>query len=369
MKPREFHIWQFPENKVRVLFKNHREFVNNTTKFFGSQKALANFLNIPPTHIYQWKKYPLYIPFIHIKKIVNKCKLDWYNVEKDIVSYKGINTSKPIIKPKLPIKETPEILALITHIICDGSVNKNGIPYYINSNKTLIGNFDEMLKNSFGEVNNKLRFGAGSNKNCYEYRFSKIIVELLEHFYQLKLYRAEKLPSVIFDLPREFSVSVIKAFADDEGTVDSSRRIGICSNSKELLQTLVDLLEKKFSFNNVTNILRKGEGHYYFYIKVGDIEKYDKEIGFNHPLKKQKLKELIELKINGRGTGQHTKVGETKENLLNLLNDNVLSTYDIIKELKINKSNVNMQIKRLLNEGLVVQDCKIGQTIFWTRRK
>ncbi len=369
MIPREFHIWDFPEDKVRVLFKNPREFVNNAIKFFGSQKDLANFLNIPPTHIYQWKRHPLFIPLEYVKKIVDKCESNWNEIEKDIISYKGINTSLPIINPKLPIKETPEILALITHIICDGSVNKNGIPYYINSNKTLIGNFNEMLKNNFGEVNNKLRFGTGSNKNCYEYRFSKIIVELLQHFYNLQLYKAEKLPSVIFDLPREFSVSVIKAFADDEGTVDSNRRIGICSNSKELLETLIRLLKEKLLFNNITEATEKGKGHYYFYIKVGDIEKYDKEIGFNHPLKKQKLKELIELKVNGKGAGQHTKVGETKENLLNLLNDNVLSTYDIIKELKINKSNVNMQIKRLLNEELVVQYRKIGQTIFWTKRK
>lgn len=369
MRPREFHIWDFPENKIRVLFKNHEEFINNATKFFGSQKALANFLDVPPTHIYQWKRHPLFIPLEYVKKIVDKCKLDWNKSEREIISYKGINTSSPITKPKLPVKETPEILALITHIICDGSVNKNGIPYYINSNKTLISNFDKMLKNSFGEVNNKLRFGTGSNKNCYEYRFSKIIVELLQHFYNLPLYKAEKLPSVIFDLPREFSISVIKAFADDEGTVDSSRRIGICSNNKELLQTLVDLLGKKFSFNNVTNVLKKGEGHYYFYIKTGDIEKYNKKIGFNHPSKKLKLRELIELKKKGRRIGQHTKVGETREKLLKLLNDNVLSTYDIMKELKINKSNVNMQIKRLINQNLIIQSHKMGQTIFWAGRK
>jgi len=368
MKPREFHIWQFPEDKIRVLFKDHKEFINNSIKLFGSKKALAEFLNISSPLIYYWGKYPLYIPLKHIKKIVNKFKLDWYKIEKEIISYKGINTSSPILNPKLPIKETPEIFALITHIICDGSVNKNGIPYYINSNKNLINNFDKILENSFGKVNKRIRFGGGINKNCYEYRFSKIISDLLEHFYSIKLYKAERLPSILFDLPKEFSISVIRAFADDEGTVDSSRRIGICSNSKELLEYLIKLLKEKLSFIYITNIKNKGEHHHYFYIKTQDIEKYYKEIGFNHPLKEQKLKELIELRKNGRGRGQHTRIGETRERLLKLLDNKILSTYEIMKELKINKSNINSQIKRLINQNIIIQHHKTGQTVFWTRR-
>jgi len=366
MKPREFHIWQFPEDKIRVLFRNNKEFVDNAIKSFGTIKSLGDFLEIHPNIISSWKKYPLYIPLLYVKKIVDKLNLNWAEIEKDIVSYKGINTSAPIFNPKLPIKETPKIFSLITHIICDGSVNKNGIPSYINSNKSLIDNIDQTLKKSFGNINNKLYFGKGDNKNCYEYRFSKIVIDLLEHFYKIRLYKANRLPKEIFDLPKEFSIAVIKAFADDEGNVDLNRRIGIYSTNKKILETLIKLLREKLGFTNISDTKEKGENYYYFYIKSNDILKYERKIGFIHQSKKEKLRYIIESR---KGKGMHGKVGETKEKLLNLLKDNVLSTYDIMKQININKSNINMQIKRLEDEGLIVQNNKIGQTVFWTRRK
>lgn len=369
MRPREFHIWDFPEGKIRVLFKNHKEFIDNTIKFFGSQKALGDFLGIPSIYIYYWKKHPLYIPLKQVKKIVKKCKLNWEDIEKKIISYKGINTSSPIFNPKLPIKETPEIFTLITHIICDGSVNKNGIPCYVNSSKELINNFDKILKDSFGEMNTRLSFGHGINKNCYDYRFPKITIELLKHLYNIEFYRIGVLPKEIFDLPKEFSISVIRAFGDDEGNVDLNRRVGFYSKSKELLDVLINLLREKLSFKNIGEIKEKGKNYYHFYIKSKDFEKYGKIIGFNHPEKAKLLNELVEFKNNSRAVGQHGKVKETKEKLLKLLDDNVLSTYQIMMELKINKSNINMQIRKLLSENLVIQNHKIGQTIFWTRRK
>jgi len=369
MKPRKFHIWQFPEDKIRILFKYHKRFIDNATKFFGSQKNLADFLGTSSIVIYYWRKHPLYIPLKHVKKIVKKCKLDWYKIEKGIVSYKGINTSSPIINPKLPIKETPEIFALITHIICDGSVNKKGIPYYINSNKNLIDNLDKILKNNFGDINTKLEFGRGINKNCYEYKFPKIIVELLEYFYKINLYKADKLPVQLFYLPKKFCISVIRAFVDDEGDIDLSKRIGIYSTNKHLLKTLIRLLKEKLNFKNIGEIKEKEKGYYYFYINSKDIKRYNKEIGSFHSSKKKRLNELIKLKKNGCKIGQHSKVGETKEKLLKLLNDKILSTYEIMKELKINKSNVNTQIRKLRKSNLIVQDYKIGQIIFWTRKK
>lgn len=369
MKPREFHIWDFPENKVRVLLRNHKEFLDNGRKFFGSWKALGNYLGISPYLIVAWKRHPLYIPLRHVKKIVNKLQLDWTKIEKDIISYKGINTSTPIINPKLPIKENPEIFGLITHIICDGSVNKNGIPQYVNSKKSLIDNFNQILKNNFGNMNTKLYFGGGTYKNVYAYRFPKIIIELLEHFYKIRLYKADKLPKEIFDLPKEFSIAVIRAFADDEGNVDTNKRIGLSSTSKNLLKTLTKLLREKLYFESISDIIQKDKSYYCFYIKPANLEKYGKNIGFNHPDKNKKLREMIELKSIGYKPGDHGKDGETREKLLKLLDDNVLSTYDIMKEIKINGSNITMQIKKLRNQGLVVQHSKIRQTVFWTREK
>ena len=192
------------------------------------------------------------------------------------------------------------------------------------------------------------------------------MIDLLEHFYKIRLYKANRLPKEIFDLPKEFSIAVIKAFADDEGNVDLNRRIGIYSTNKKILETLIKLLREKLGFTNISDTKEKGENYYYFYIKSNDILKYERKIGFIHQSKKEKLRYIIESR---KGKGMHGKVGETKEKLLNLLKDNVLSTYDIMKQININKRNINMQIKRLEDEGLIVQNNKIGQTVFWTRRK
>ncbi len=368
MGPREFHIWHFPEEKVRVLFKNHKNFIDNAVNSFGSQKALANFLGISPELLSVWKRNSLYIPLSSVRKIVNRLRLNWIGIEKEILSYKGISTGIPIKNSRLPIKENPEIFELITHIICDGCVNRNGIPSYINSNKDLINNFWSILQESFGNINGKLYPIHKNNKICYEYRFPKVIVELLEHFYDISFYKAKEFPSELLYLPKEFAISTIKAFADDEGSVDLDRRIGIYSTNKKLLKTLIMLLKEKFNFKNITDIKEKEKHYYYFYIKSKDLKKYQKEIGFIHPDKRRKLIEIMNHRANGYRPGQHAKVGKTKEKVLKLLNNKILSTYDIMKEVRINKSNINMHIKSLINEGFIVQHHKEGQNVFWARR-
>ena len=244
----EFHIWQFQEDKVRILFKDHNKFIEDAIKFFGSKKALATFLQIPSYLIDAWKRNQSHLLLKHIKKIVKKLRLDWEKIEKSVCSYKGLSTGKPILNPKLPIKETPELFALITHIICDGSVNRNGIPYYVNTEKSLISNFKKILKNTFGETYIKIEHKPGKNKKAYSLRFPKVIIELLEDFYNFSLYKAKRFPKGIFNLPDKFAIAIIKAFVDDEGNVNSSKRIGVYSTEKNLLKDLIRLLKEKLRY-------------------------------------------------------------------------------------------------------------------------
>jgi hypothetical protein len=365
MGPREFHIWDFPEEKVRVLFRNHEEFLDNARRLFFSQKAFANFLGVKSYSVYQWRAKHLFIPLNAAKKIVDKAKLDWLDVERDILSYKGVSTGTPIFNPKLPIKESPEVFSIITHIICDGSVNKNGIPIYTNKNKILIDELDSKLKNTFGNFKPNIYFGSGTNRDCYQYRFPKVFIELIEHFYNINFYNKKEIPGRIFDLPSEFSSAVVRAFADDEGSVDLNRRISFAQKDKELLINLQKLLKSKLKFNQLTEIKEKDKDYYFFCINSLEIEKYLKEIGFSHPEKDMRLRKIISNKLNGFKPGQHSPHGEIREKLLKLLKDRILSTYDIMRELKVNKSNINKRIKKLINEGLIIQHHKTGQTVFW----
>ncbi len=372
MQPREFHIWDFPENKIRILFRRHQEFIQKAIKYFNSRNSLSKYLGISSQEVYSWAVYQLYIPLKYVKLIAKKLKLNLNILEKDIISYKGINTSTPIFNPKLPVKESPEIFSIITHIICDGSVNKNGIPMYINSNKILIDNLNFIIKKNFGNFKENFYFGTGINKNCYQYRFPKIIIEIIEYIYNINFHKKKEIPSEIFKLPVKFSIAVIKAFADDEGSVDLNRRIGIVSINKDLLIVLIKLLNEKLKFSYISNILEKNSKPnkcYCFYIRPREIEKYQKIIGFNHPDKTARLNSMVRYRRLRQQERHHGKVGETREKLLNLLNDRILSTYDIMKELKINKSNINSKVKQLKDTGVIIQHHKTGQTVFWTTNK
>ncbi|MCX6795918.1 MAG: helix-turn-helix domain-containing protein, partial [Candidatus Falkowbacteria bacterium] len=188
-------------------------------------------------------------------------------------------------------------------------------------------------------------------------------------FYNLNFYENKKIPFEILELPKEFGISVVRAFADDEGSVDLNRRICFSSINKNLLEMLIKILKEKLDYKNISDIGIKDDSYFYFYIKTGDIEKYQKEINFLHPDKIKRLNEMIHIRKEGYKPGQHGGVEKTTKNILDLLNNKILSTYDIIKVLKINKSNVNIPVKRLINHGLIVQHHKEGQIVFWTRNK
>src|SRR3989344_486072 len=156
MKIKEFHLKDFPLKKIRILFKNNKKFLDESINYFGSLKKLADFLSVSTQVIYYWKKLNLFIPLEHIKKIVDKRKLNWNKLEKEVIAYKGSNLSLTITNPKLPIIESPELFAIIGHLIGDGSVNKNGIPIYTNKDKTLIENFHKLVNSVFGNIQGKL---------------------------------------------------------------------------------------------------------------------------------------------------------------------------------------------------------------------
>ena len=80
MRPRDFHVWNFPEDKVRILFRNHNEFIQKAISHFGNRKKLGNFLNILDTEVYNWTKCNLYIPLKYVKLIVKEMELDWIDV-------------------------------------------------------------------------------------------------------------------------------------------------------------------------------------------------------------------------------------------------------------------------------------------------
>jgi len=357
---REFHIKNFPKENIRILFKNQNKFLDDAIKYFGTIKNLANHLSVSPQVVSSWKRINLYIPLWAIDRTIDKLNLSWKDIEKNVIAYKGINTSAPIKKPVLPIKETPELLKIITHLIGDGSVNKNGIPIYTNSNEKLISNFKNFLKNSFGLVQGKIYIDQHGN---YQYRFSKIIPDLFNWFYNIDFDSSKSGLPLSNRLSINHIKAIIQSFADDESNVDLNNRIGFYSSNKELLKQIRNLLLNKLKFRYLSNISKK-VGEFYFYIKSQEVKKYAKEIGFAHPEKNRKLSILL---TNKRKSGNHGKPFETKSKILKLLRNKTLATNQMVERIGIRSSNICISLNALKKEGLIEKSFKKGQNIYWTK--
>lgn len=349
MKPRKFHIWDFPEHKVKILLKDHDQFLIDCANQFGSMKKFSEFLNLPSYTVSSWKCYKLYIPLWCLKKIVNKLQLNKRDIEKRIISYKGINTSKPIKSPILPIKEIPELFAIITHLIGDGCVSKGQLPMYVNSNRKLFLNFKDSLKKTFGKVHINT---YGSKSGIYQCCFSKTIIDVINTFYNVKFNSFDaKFPKEIFCLSKKFACTTLGTIVDDEGCIRDNRII-ISMKSKELIYQIKDLFIKILGKDSVNPPTMRENGSWSVTVNSFAIKKFGNHIKLIHPGKKKDILYAIKkatLRLNGKGEG----VWNTKLRILRFLKSKSLSTKEIAKKVFISPNNIALHLNKLYKENLV----------------
>jgi len=283
---KEFHIWDFPEDKVRVLLKNHNSFLEECINKFGSIRILSDFLGTSYQNVYAWRFHNLYIPLWALKKIVDKLELDWFSIEESVIAYKGVNLSNPIINPKLPIIESSELFAIIAHLIADGCVTNNGIPIYVNKNRDLANNFIDLVINTFGEVPYRK---IEPKKGVFEYRFSKILADLIHFFYNIHFKsKIALLPEGLFNSSNESFCSVIGAIVDDEGSVRKNR-IVIGMKNKDLILQIRYLIVGVLGKNSIAQLCYRENGTYYFSIRSGYMAKFNNKVKLYHSDKQKKM--------------------------------------------------------------------------------
>ncbi len=337
MKSKIWHIWDFPEDNVRVKFKNNKKFLEESIKYFCSIKNMANFLSVKSSTIHGWRQYNLFIPLKYIKKIVKFRRLDRYNLEKEIVAYKGSNLSLVINNPRLPLKESPELFAIITHLIGDGCVNKNGIPVYTNSCKELIDNFNKLIRKVFGNIGYKIY--KREKDNNYNYRTSKIIAEILEHFYRGINFDSltAKFPSKTFKLSKKHYIGIIRAIVDDEGHIRDNG-ISIKMKNKYLIKQIALMLVKIFGENSIYYVNTK-DGMHEVDLRAKYLQLFQKKIKLVHPKKQQDLIYAV-TKATYRNKKHRGNIWETKMKILKILKCSDSNIKELSKELFINKSNL-----------------------------
>lgn len=315
--PREFHIWDLPQNRIyaRLDDEYRRAISTRLLQRFGSV-ALSELFDADPKTMRGWvigntgrmrKERTGYVRLDALLRLANMAE-DGFSaeeIERHVVALKGYRCSLPASGVRLPFIEGSSMIRILMHFIGDGAaypiVGSNKASSYTNKNASLRQGFISCLKDIFGDVS-----GCVSEKTFDENRahvsVPKWIPYLFAHFYpdasfgQLK----SKLPNVIFSLPRELRIEAIRTLADDDGSVQELC-IRFVSGSPALLEDMRRLLlqlvredaalsgSQKGALANSISPVRNQRNWYRLDLGSHALGWYSRTVGFSHPDKAREL--------------------------------------------------------------------------------
>lgn len=364
---RHWHIWDFPDS-VYVFIKDEtrEKFFSLLYEKFGSRRRFARFLNLDPSTVKELHKgfskkngkvYIQYMPNWILKKSKgfltnNIIKL----IECSILAYRA-RAGSAVKNPILPIKESPTLYRLASHIMGDGSASKGKMPYYSNTCKELLKEFKNDLK-YFGESS---LIEYMNNNKVTLISFPKVIADVVQYILKISFIKRNRLSPYLFNASKACKAAAVRAFFDDEGTV--STVLGVYQSNFRLMIEIKTLLNQ-FSISSgvISERLKKGrKPHYTFAIKRSSFIKFKKLIGFNHPVKNEKLKFAIRTKLRKK---RYRKIEVIDEIVYNNLKNEPKTTLDIANNAKFTLGHMLNHLKRLKNEGKI-KCCIKGGKFRW----
>jgi hypothetical protein len=201
------------------------------------------------------------ISFLFLKKLLKLSKYFWLDVENNLISIKA-GTAKGWIYPTFPIAVNKELGSIVGHILGDGSIDKRYLQVsYSNKNKDLLSEFEKCMESVFGpkariwyqessdfktknsrwirRVNSIKEIPDGTQGGLF---YPKIVGLLLYGILGKFAFGSnKKLTQKILDTDLDFKKNLIRAFFDDEGTVQPEE-IGVFQDNKKLLEGLREML-------------------------------------------------------------------------------------------------------------------------------
>jgi len=362
VKPRQFHIFDFPENMYVVLKDDYRKkLFDESVKKFGSREKLAIFLDIDKSTFNCWyagkrfgknnKQTFMAFPLGALKKLFHVTSNDVKTLYENIILLR--NGRSAIFYPKLPFNETTTLFSLLGNLLGDGYISeKRDSPNYSNKRKELVTEFKKKLE-IFGKVDFKQTVSGR------HYRFSKIVVDILIYFYHLNhgTFNAS-LPQELWKLPREYAAATIGAIVDDDGTI-ADEKIEIYSASRRLLEDIRNLISIKFPEIEFGKIISKRGNYFFFQIHSRSFLHFKRLIPLSHSEKIKNLDFNIK-RCEIRKTGVTLGKGITKSNILELLSNKNLTTKEISRTLYISMGTINEHLN-LLEKIEKVESVKIDR--------
>lgn len=383
MKLREFHINEFPQDRIFVLLDKeyHYTLFDNIKKNFGFKRFNSLFfnnkLNRSAYELWQKRKSLLktrvkfhFIPLwfiVKLSEVLNKDVFSIKEIEEHITAYKGPSTSSVITSPNLPLVEDGRLVKITAHLIGDGHVDGafgTNLPKgrshseYRNFTPNLLNQFEEDLK-VFGSV----ALSKNYRRGCLI--VPNVIGYILKHIYKIEFdCFNSRVPAEIYRLPKKIVANFIRAFADDESHVYDNH-ISFYSANKKLLEDFIRLFNTKFPEIKLSELkvnYSSKNPKYYFYVLSESRKTYLDLIGFDHPGKKEDL--VFNVK-RGSSRKQKNGIGKTKEIILRHLQFNKLTAKNLSRKLGISHGTIIDHLNRLKDESKVkiVEKGKKGN--FW----
>ncbi len=347
---KEWHIWDFPGHiRLHLTESVRKAFFENMYFKFGTQKAYAQFLNVDVSTISSYYSGRSSIPVNLFLKSMSFIDEELKNkIQTGILMYSSI-LSFPILNPKLPLKESPEIYRILGHLIGDGSASENHTPYYCNNNEFLRDQFKRDLQ-IFGEVKTNDRTFNPTPGVCFPVTLS----DILAHIFQVQFTNPDRLPPQVFFTSIENKKLLLQSLYDDECT--TSVHLIISFKNKNLLEDTRKLVNS-FGIETGSIIFKKdklkSKPTWAFRIKNKELVKFQKLIGLSHPLQKQKLKTLIDIKNNSKNKFISTRDLEFK--ILDLTKEGK-KTIELQYALQIHYPRIYNILVKLESENLVKRE-------------
>ncbi len=265
--------------------------------------------------IYGWTAYDKTIPLNKLSKIVEIAKVDWKEVESNIISIKAGQHGGEI-SPIFPIILDRNMGSIIGHVLGDGSIDsKYHQLFFSNSDKALLMEFAKNMNHIFRvkprvwmqktpdfgntqwdkKIDNIDELKEGRNAGLfYPTICGRILNSIFNNF---AVGKNKRITEEIINSKAEFKSALIRAFFDDEATVDKQRRyIRVFQDRPDILEIFrVFLLEFNIQAQPLKYYVKREKKRYYFdiYKSKSNLLKFEQEIGFTSPVKAMKLRTII----------------------------------------------------------------------------